>query len=205
MKNRCFHLLLVTFALLPCPIEAGQESNPSNLGYIGIVYYLEPSAKLLVLDRQIPRPKASIKAFGFGGARAIVELDAERASLRLPSNQELSFVVDLPNGVDPREFQLYQFAARNGKRQLVITSGSVFKGQQVRVAIQINISRYGENSYKLTPSGKLAAGEYAFIAGGSGSLGRLKLPRDDWLFYALHSWVLAQQTISRSRSGCQDD
>jgi hypothetical protein len=167
MKSRCFCLLLVTFALLPCSIGAIQQSNLPNPSYIGIVYYSDPSAKLLVLDRQIPRPKASIKAFGFGGAKAIVELDAERASLRLPSNQELSFVVELPSGVDPREFQLYQFAVRNGKRQLVITSGNIFKGQQVRPAIQINISRKGENSYKLTPNSKLEAGEYAFIAGGS--------------------------------------
>jgi hypothetical protein len=167
MKSRCFCLLLVTFALLPCSIGAIQQSNLSEPSYIGIVYYSGPSAKLLVLDRQTPRPKASIKAFGFGGAKAVVELDAERASLRLPSNQELSFVVGLPSGVDPREYQLYQFAVRDGKRRLVITSGDIFKGRQVRPAIQMNISRNGENSYKLTPNSKLAAGEYAFIAGGS--------------------------------------
>ena len=167
MKCRSFYFLLLTFALLPCSIEADQESDLSTPTYIGIVYYLDPSAKLLALDRQIPRSKASFKALGFGGAKAIVELDAERASLRLPSNQELGFVVELPNGVDPREFQLYQFEARNGKRELVITSGSAFKGQHLRAAIQLNISRYRENTYKLTPSSKLAVGEYAFIVGGS--------------------------------------
>lgn len=164
MNSLCFHLLLVAFALLPCSAEAGQENNLSTPIHIGIVYYSEPSAKLLALDRQVPSPKASIKAFGFRGVRTMVELDGERASLRLPSNQELCFVVELPNGADPREFQLYQFAAGKGKRQLVIASRGAFKGQHAPVAIQINISRHGENSYKLTPTSKLPAGEYAFIA-----------------------------------------
>jgi hypothetical protein len=167
MKCHYFSLLLIPFVFLPCPIEANQESSPANPEYIGIVYYLDPSAKLLALDRQAPRPKASIKAFGFGGAKAIVELDAERASLRLPSNQEVSFVVELADGVDPREFQLYPLDVRNGKRQLVVRAGNVFRGQNLLLPIQINISRYGERSYKIKPSRKLAVGEYVFVAGGS--------------------------------------
>ena len=167
MKHHYLCLLLVTFAFLPCGIQADQEGDLSKPAYIGIVYYLDHSATLKALDRQVPRPKANIKAFGFGGARAVVELDAEKASLRLPSDQKLSFVVEIATGVDPREFQLYPFAVRNGKRQLIISSGNVFRGGQVRLPIQINISRYGENTYKLTPSSKLAEGEYAFMAGGS--------------------------------------
>ena len=167
MTSRCGCLFLVTLALLPLSIDASQQSHSSNPGYIGIPYYVDPSAKLLILDREFPRPKAGLKALGFGGAKTLVELDAERASLRLPSNQELSFVVDLASGVDPREFQLYQFAVRNGNRQLVITGWSVFKGPHARLDIQINISRNGENAYKLTPNSKLAPGEYAFMTIGS--------------------------------------
>ena len=170
MKRHYLCSFLVTFALLPCTLQTGQERDPSKPAYIGIVYYLDHSAKLIVLDRQVPRPKANINAFGFGGAKAVVELDAERASLRLPSNQEQSFVVELASGVDPREFRLYPLAVRNGKRQLIISSGSIFRGQQVRLPIQINISRYGEKSYKITPGSKLAVGEYAFMAGGSTEL-----------------------------------
>ena len=167
MKSRYIYPLLFTFALLPCAIVAGQESNLSKPDYIGVVYYLTPSAKFLALDRNVPHPKAHLKAFGFGGARATVELDKEKASLRLPSNQELSFVVQLPDGVDPREFQLYPLEVKNGGRQLVLTNGNAFRGQQVLRPIQINLSRYGESCYKITPGSKLAVGEYAFMSGAS--------------------------------------
>jgi hypothetical protein len=167
MKSHYVYPLLFTFALLPCAIEAGQKSNLSKPDLIGVVYYLAPSAQLLALDRQVPRPKARLKALGFGGGKATVELDKEKASLRLPSNLELSFVVQLPDGVDPREFQLYPFKVKKGKRELVFTSSNAFGGQQVFLPIQINISRVGQNTYKIIPSSKLAVGEYAFMAGGS--------------------------------------
>ena len=167
MKSHYLYPLLLTFALLTSAIEARQESNLSKPDYIGVVYYLGPSSKLLALDRDVPYPKAGLRALGFGGARAGVELDKEKASLRLPSNEELSFVVQLAEGVDPREFQLYPLEVKNGKRQLVLTSGNPFKGPRLLLPIQINISRHRENSYKIMPGSKLAVGEYVFMSGGS--------------------------------------
>jgi hypothetical protein len=49
----------------------------------------------------------------------------------------------------------------------MISSRSVIGKGQIRLPLQVNISRYGENSYRLAPSSKLAIGEYAFMAGGS--------------------------------------
>src|SRR4030095_14198966 len=159
MKRQYVYPLFLTFALLPCAVGASQESNPAKPEYIGVVYYLTPSAKLLALDRQVPSPHARLKAFGFAGAEATVELDKEKAELRLPPNQDLSFVVQLTDGVDPREFQLYPLEVKNRKRRIVLTSGNPFRGPQVLLPIQINMSKYGENSYKIVPASKLAAGE----------------------------------------------
>jgi hypothetical protein len=166
MKPYSFPLLLLTFVLLTYAIGAAQQSNPSDPEYIGVVYYLDASAKLASLDRQVPGPRASIKAFGFGGAKSVVELNGERASLRVPSNEDQNFVVELASGVDPREFTLYPLVVRNGERELVISSGSLF-GQHILFPIQINISRYGARAYKISPTSKLAEGEYAFLAEGS--------------------------------------
>jgi hypothetical protein len=167
MKHLCLCLVLLNVVLIPCATQAGQQGDPSKPAYIGVVHYIDHSATLIALDRQVPRPKANIKMLGFGGARALIELDGEKASLRLLSNKELSFVVELASGVDPREFQLYPFAVKNGKRQRMISSTSVIGKGQIGLPLQVNISRYGENSYRLTPSSKLAIGEYAFMAGGS--------------------------------------
>ena len=162
MKPCYFPLLLLI--LLTYAIGSAQQRDPSDPEYIGVVYYLDAAGKLAPLDREMPRPKTGIRALGFGGAKAVVELDAERASLRVLSNQDLSFVVELAQGVDPREFALYPLASKSGKRQLVMNTASIFGGQHILLPIQINISRYGARAYKITPTGKLAEGEYVFIA-----------------------------------------
>src|SRR5689334_5250741 len=163
MMGHCFRLLVVSISLLPFSVGAAQDNSLSKQRYIGIVYYLRPSADLQALDREVPRPHSRMKSLGFGGVKAVLELDAERASVRLPANQELSFVLELPSGIDPRESRLYQLTASNGKRQLVISNGSLFLGPHfVSQPIQINISRHDQYSYKITPSAKLEPGEYAF-------------------------------------------
>ena len=163
MKSHCFRLLIVSIGLLPFSVGAAQDNSTTKQRYIGIVYYLQPSDNLQALDRQIMTSHTSMKALGFGGFKDVLELDLERASVRLPANQELSFVVELPNGIDPRESRLYQLASSNGKRQLVISNGSLFTGPRFRQPIQINISRHDQESYKITPSAKLEPGEYVFF------------------------------------------
>jgi hypothetical protein len=170
MKGHCFRLLIVSFFLLPFSIVAAQNDSPSKERYIGIVYYLQPSADLLALDREVPRSRTSVRALGFGGFKAVLELDGQRASVRLPANQLLSFVVELPNGIDPRESRLYQLAAGNGKRRFVISNGLFTGPHNFPQPIQINISKHDQDSYKITPSAKLEPGEYVFfVAGSTGS------------------------------------
>jgi hypothetical protein len=165
MKFQHIGLCFLTCVLLPFTV-ASQERETLKPAYIGVLYYLDPSAKLQPLDRQYPQPNLGFKSLGFGGDKAVVELDTERATLRLPSNQAPSFVVELASGVDPREFQLHPLKVKGGKRQLIVSSGSIFK-PQIHLPLQINISAYGVNTYKITPVSNLAAGEYVFTAAGS--------------------------------------
>lgn len=168
MKTCYFPLLLFIVVLLSYAVGSAQQSNPSlDPEHIGVVYYFDASAKLVPLDREIPYPKTGFRALSFGGARAVVELDSPRASLRVPLSQAPGFVVELAQGVDPREFTLYPLVVRNGKRQLVASSGSIFGGHKILLPIQINISRHGVSAYKITPSRKLVEGEYVFMAAGS--------------------------------------
>ena len=164
MKSKYIFLLMAVFALLSSSVAIGQESNVAEPEYIGVVYHLDSTGKMGALDRQRFRYKAGLKGLVFGGAKLTADLEGKSAALRVPSNEKMSFVVQLPYGSDPRKIQLFSFEVKDGNRQLVITSGSVFKGQTLTLPIQLNITRFGQNSYKLTPTDVLAVGEYAFIA-----------------------------------------
>jgi hypothetical protein len=163
MKIKFFFLLSLALAVLVCSVAAAPQNTVLEPEYIGLIHYLNASGSLLSLDRQTPRSKAGFKALGLNGAKITIELDGEKASVRIPQNQAMSFVVQLPSGVDPRRIQLYSFTVKGNKRQLAITSDSIGKDGRAVTSIKMNISRYGQNSYKLAPVGSLSVGEYGFM------------------------------------------
>jgi hypothetical protein len=167
MKSKFFSLPTLASAFLLCSVVAAQENTGSEPEYIGVIHYLNSSGMLLPLDRQMARSKAGFKALGLGGAKITIELEGEKASLRILPNQKMNFVVQLPNGVDPRRIQLYSFSVRGNKRQLEIRSEDIPREGRTIIPIRLNISRYGQNSYKLAPVSDLSAGEYGFMGGGT--------------------------------------
>ena len=170
MNTKFFSLIVLTFAFLLCSGAAGQENAVSEPEYIGVIDYLNSSGRLRPLDREVPRSKASLKALGFGGAKLTVELDGAKAALRIPPEQAMSFVVQLPNGVDPRRIQLYSFTVRGNKRELAITTREIRREGRGIVPIKLNISRYGQSSYKMVPFISLSVGEYGFKADDSSDI-----------------------------------
>lgn len=164
MKSKYFFLFVAVFTLLSSSVVIGQESNVAEPEYIGVIYHLDSSGKMQALDRQRLRYKVALKALGFGGGKVTADLEGKSAALRVPSNEKINFVVQLPYGIDPRKINLFSLTVKDGTRQIVMTSGSIFKGHDVVLPIQLNITRFGQNSYKLTPTANLAIGEYAFIA-----------------------------------------
>ncbi len=156
MKSKYFFLLVAVFALSSSSVVIGQESNVAEPEYIGVIYHLDSSGKMQALDRQRLRYKTSFRALGLGGVKVTADLDGKSAALRVPANEKIGFVVQLPYRSDPRKIQLASLVVKDGKRQLIIEHDAL--------PIQLNISRFGQNSYKLMPAVSLAVGEYAFIA-----------------------------------------
>jgi hypothetical protein len=142
--------------------QDNRSSTQSKPEYIGVVYYLSSVGRLTALDRQVPQNKSAMKPFRFG-AQITTELDGDRASLRIRSGEDQSFVVTLPPRADPRRIRLYLFSSKAGKRELTAISSAGFGNPRVQHPIQLNISKYEDDSYKLTPLARLGAGEYAFF------------------------------------------
>lgn len=97
--------------------------------------------------------------------KARIRVDGTSAKLRLKSDQKLEFIVQLAIGVDPTKFKLFPLKLNGGRRETVVASATAFggvKGQENTVPF--DVTRYGQNSYKLTLSKPLEAGEYAFFA-----------------------------------------
>ena len=163
MKFKYFFLLVAAFALFSSSVVTGQENNVTEPENIGVVYHLDSEGKMQALDRQHLLIKSGFKALTFGGSKVTADLEGKSARLRLHSDTNISFVVQLPFGSDPRRIELYPLVVKDGNRQIRLAEGSIFKGLRVNYPVQLNITKFGQNSYKLTPVAGLAAGEYAFL------------------------------------------
>jgi hypothetical protein len=146
--------------------ETKQSSNskttvkePDN---IGVFYSLGENDSLKPLER------LSGRAYRAAGANAIFEISGNRSSLRLNSNQKQNFVIRLANGIDPNKIDLVRMYLKDGKRAVnIVISGNLGYPSEAKSPTSsgkfpINISKFGESSYKLTPQQILVGGEYCF-------------------------------------------
>lgn len=143
-------------------VATAQESKVPEPETIGVLYLRDPANNSLVpLDRETISIKASP---GFFRAKAKLRVKGATARLRLKSDPKPEFIVQLATGVDPNKIKLYLLKVEDGKRVTTVATASAFGSKSELQTLSFDVTRYGQNSYKLTPSQPLAPGEYTFNA-----------------------------------------
>lgn len=154
----CFALSSLLFNVS----AAAQDAKIVEPQMIGVIYYLDPDGgTLTALDREVSNIKASP---GFFKAKAKLRVNGPRATFRIKSTKP-EFVTQLASGVDPTKIKLYLLTVNSGKRETVIMTVVAFSGAKAELkTTTMDVTRYGQNSYKLTPAQPLVPGEYVLIA-----------------------------------------
>lgn len=117
------------------------------------------------LERSQASYKTKTKAFGYGGASFVYELDGKTSPVRKQAGAPLSFIVN--TGSSPGEgFILYRTVVTKSARQAVVSDfGGAFnsgaKGSKGVISFDMHELKPG--LYELIPSAKLEKGEYVFI------------------------------------------
>jgi hypothetical protein len=143
------------------PAAGAQENKVVEPETIGIIFWRDPATNALVpLDRETISVKASP---GFFKASAKLRVNGVAARLRL-QNQKPEFIVQLANGVDPNKIKLYLLKVDGGKRVTTVATASAFGSTSQLQTLPFDVTKYGQNSYKLTPSQPLVPGEYVLNA-----------------------------------------
>lgn len=149
-------LISILFLSLLFPNVCPQETQPPEPQTIGVLHFLDSAARSLTpLERQSAKGRA-----GFSGVN--VELNGEKSGVRLRTDQKIEFIVRLAAGVDPNKFHLYPFEAKKGKRKLATAKSRVIFTRTGADTIPFDVAKFGESSYKLTPTHNLPVGEYGF-------------------------------------------
>lgn len=144
------------------PAARMQDNRVPEPETIGVLFWRDPGTNALVpLDREIISVKASP---GFFKASAKLRVNGVAARLRLNPVPPPEFIVQLANGVDPNKIKLYLLKVDGGKRVTTVATASAFGSTSQLQTLPFDVTKYGQNSYKLRPSQPLVPGEYVFNA-----------------------------------------
>jgi hypothetical protein len=161
-------VLLCGFALFGAPLGVAQAPQAvTEPDYANSFLLLAADGHLEPLERKPVGVMGKVKAFGFGGADVLYQIQDEHSTVRRPAGAPLDIVVRLENqDVDPATLVvLYPLKVVKGQRQLLISGARPFSGHTKSdlqsKQLQMNFSKYGQKSVKITPQTPLAPGEYA--------------------------------------------
>jgi hypothetical protein len=149
-----------TSAVLPTA-QAQSSALPTDAPTIGVVYFLDNLNQTL---RPLVDEPWTSRRFGDSG---MIEVAGDRSSFRIAEDRPV-FVFKIGNPQNAQIFGLTMDAQDKKKTQrwfsLVHVAG---KTKQVSTGIPVEITKFGESSYKLTPKPSLRPGEYAVLLSGS--------------------------------------
>jgi len=158
-------MLAVLLLVLPLSLSKAQTAPamPVEPTAIGIVYHLDPTTQELrpLPDEPWKEHLRQQHPFGATFIRS-VEISGGRSSFRLKATEKDDFVFKTGS---PEQVALYLTQQVKKKRSFDFKKEAGPDKQPIK-GIPVEVSTYGERSYKLIPSAPLAPGEYAInIAG----------------------------------------
>jgi hypothetical protein len=139
--------------------SAGKPVEPAA---IGEVYQLDSLSQTL---KSLPNEqwKAKGKA-GWTTSTGLIQIAGDRSALRLKAGDKAEFIFKTgqPEGV-----RLYPFTLKKGMREFeIVKLKGMGRERETLQGIPVEITKYGESSYKLTPKSPLGPGEYAIDLAG---------------------------------------
>jgi hypothetical protein len=162
MRNLALSLLL-TLSLGACSAQSA-SSKPPEPEAIGEVNLLDSSNMTLK-----PLPQETWKAKGRPGWRTAtgsIELPGERSAFRISVGEQPQFVFKTGT---PEAVKLYLFVQKKNSRicDLVKVKAGWTQERDYAPGIPVEVTKFGESSYKLVPKSPLAPGEYGIdLSGG---------------------------------------
>jgi hypothetical protein len=158
-------LLIAYLFVLPIGLCNAQSApvKPIEPASIGIVYRIDPSSQELK-----PLPDEQWKETGRlvwpVAAYQSVVVAHPQSTFRIKAGETIEFTFKTGS---PEKVSLYRFERKGKKREFDYYREGSTSGNKVLKGLPVDVTTYGERSYKLTPGTALTPGEYAITIAGT--------------------------------------
>jgi hypothetical protein len=131
---------------------------------IGTFFYLDSAAQTL---KQLPKEEFKKHRGGsFSTVTDSVMVSGDASALHIPSNDATTFVFKVFKDEEAARAKLFQFNVKGSEREYELGRWKR-RDYTANGGLSVNVAKFGESSYKLTPETPLSPGEYALTLGPS--------------------------------------
>jgi hypothetical protein len=153
-------VLLTTLAAL-CAAQAPLEKTVEPEAF-GAFFYLDSSAGTL---KQLPREDfRRHTSTGFSTVTQSVMVSGEASPFHVTGDAQPTFVFKVFKDEEAARAKLFQFNIKGSDREYDLSKWH-HKESTTNTGLPLNIAKFGQASFKVTPESPLAPGEYALTLG----------------------------------------
>ncbi|MGD0800467.1 MAG: hypothetical protein ABR906_04045 [Terracidiphilus sp.] len=158
-------VLVALLFVLPIGLCHAQSApaRPAEPTAIGVVYRLDPATQEL---KRLPDEEWKESQGARNPGDLYVVVTGGQSTFRIKAGDKIEFVF---NTGSPEKVSLYGFIQKKSERRFEFQKQPSTWKMEVAIVkgLTIDVSKFGESSYKLVPASPLAPGEYAIIIAGN--------------------------------------
>jgi hypothetical protein len=152
-------LVLVSLAL--CAAQTGPD-KVSEPDAIGVFFYLDSASGTL---KRLPQEEfRRHTSTGFSTVTQSVMVSGEGSPFHVTADAQPTFVFQVFKEEEASRAKLFQFNVKGSDREYDLSKWHR-KESTTNTGLPLNVSRYGQSSFKVTPASPLTPGEYALTLG----------------------------------------
>jgi hypothetical protein len=150
----------IALSLSICAAQTAAD-KPQEPESIGSFYYLDSASQTL---KRLPKEEFKRHSGGFATVNTSIRVEGEASSFRIASNDKITFVFKVFKDEQAQGAKLFQFATKGSEREYELGKWK-HHDYTTNGGLSVNVGKFGESSYKLTPEAPLSPGEYALTLG----------------------------------------
>lgn len=152
--------IIVVFSLSICAAQT-TPSKPSEPEAIGVFFYLDSGSQTL---KRLPSEDYKKHRGGAFSITDNVKVSGTASSLRIAATDKTTFIFKVFKDEEAGKARLFQFVVKGDGREYELGKWKRRDFTPNR-GLTVDVAKFGEFSYQLTPEASLEPGEYALTMG----------------------------------------
>jgi hypothetical protein len=150
----------IALSLNICAAQTATNKPPEPES-IGAFFYFDSATQTL---KRLPKEDFKRHSGGFASVKTSIQVSGDASSFHFAGNDKTTFVFKVFKDEEAARAKLFQFNVKGSEREYDLGTWKR-RDYTPNEGLSVNVAKFGESSYKLTPETPLAPGEYALTLG----------------------------------------